>query len=532
MKALYRKYRPLKLSSVVGQDKTVEQLQGALAQNKISHAYLFIGPRGCGKTSVARIFAHEINHFDYQLEDSYLDIIEIDAATFTGVDNIRELREKAIVIPSAGKYKVYIIDEVHMLSTSAFNALLKILEEPPEHVVFIMATTNPEKIPATILSRTQIYRFGLADLETMCHFLAQVAAQEQIQISPEALQIIAKRGGGSFRDSLSILDQLSTISTPGQTIEVTDVSTALGIPEYQEIQGLLSAFESSDPQKTTAILSQLLNYGITAEAIATELIQQILQHPSLKTLDLVERLFSVNGSFAEAKLTVALIASHPPLSASIPQASASIIPSNSSTQTSTSPPPSTPDVSNSNNPTSKPGSSAIQPSSNPSQFSALRDQLAKNAKSRKAERATPTLDPAEQSLEAPPPTLPEAVVSSTGEFSFKGFVTNVTNINPSLITALKKSFFQFSDKNLDIYPEKPVYWRILSQKNNLEVLRSATNSITLNIKNPDAGLIPKTAVSFEQANLGLTTKIAENSPDLTSLSAIMGDIQEVTDDPF
>jgi len=545
MKALYRKYRPLKLSSVVGQDKTIEQLKGALAQNKISHAYLFIGPRGCGKTSVARIFAHEINHFDYQLEDSYLDIIEIDAATFTGVDNIRELREKAIVIPSAGKYKVYIIDEVHMLSTSAFNALLKILEEPPEHVVFIMATTNPEKIPATILSRTQIYRFGLADLETMCHFLAQVAAQEQIQISPEALQIIAKRGGGSFRDSLSILDQLSTISAPGQTIEATDVSTALGIPEYQEIQDLLSTFESSDSQKTATILSQLLNYGITAEAIATELIQQILQHPSLKTLDLVERLFSVNGSFAEAKLTVALIASHPPLSTSIPQTSASITlsssstqtsasvtPSSSSTQTSTSPPLSTLDASNSNNPTSKPDSSATQPSSNPTQFSALRDQLVKNAKSRKAERTTPTLDPAEQSLETPPPTLPEAVVSSTGEFSFEGFVANVTNINPSLMTALKKSFFQFSDKNLDIYPEKPVYWRILSQKNNLEVLRSATNSITLNIKNPDAGLIPKTAVSFEQANLGLTTKTAKNSLNLTSLSAIMGDIQEVTDDPF
>ena len=135
MKALYRKYRPLKLSDVVGQDKTIHQLQGAISQNKISHAYLFIGPRGCGKTSVARIFAHEINQFDYQLEDSYVDIIEIDAATFTGVDNIRELREKAMIIPTTGKYKVYIIDEVHMLSTSAFNALLKILEEPPAHVV-------------------------------------------------------------------------------------------------------------------------------------------------------------------------------------------------------------------------------------------------------------------------------------------------------------------------------------------------------------------------------------------------------------
>ena len=150
MKALYRKYRPLHLSEVIGQDKTIEQLQGALTNGKISHAYLFVGPRGCGKTSVARIFAHEINHFDYQLEDSYIDIIEIDAATFTSVDNIRELREKAMIMPTLGKYKVYIIDEVHMLSNSAFNALLKILEEPPEHVIFIMATQKKSPPPLSL----------------------------------------------------------------------------------------------------------------------------------------------------------------------------------------------------------------------------------------------------------------------------------------------------------------------------------------------------------------------------------------------
>ena len=224
MKALYRKYRPLKLADVVGQDKTIKQLQGAISQNKISHAYLFIGPRGCGKTSVARIFAHEINQFEYQLEDSYVDIIEIDAATFTGVDNIRELREKAMIVPTTGKYKVYIIDEVHMLSTSAFNALLKILEEPPAHVVFIMATTNPEKIPATITSRTQIYRFNLAEPAVMQKFLRDISDQEGINISNPALQIISERGGGSFRDSLSILDQLSTISEPIKEIDETTVS--------------------------------------------------------------------------------------------------------------------------------------------------------------------------------------------------------------------------------------------------------------------------------------------------------------------
>ena len=308
MKALYRKYRPLKLADVVGQDKTIKQLQGAISQNKISHAYLFIGPRGCGKTSVARIFAHEINQFEYQLEDSYVDIIEIDAATFTGVDNIRELREKAMIVPTTGKYKVYVIDEVHMLSTSAFNALLKILEEPPAHVVFIMATTNPEKIPATITSRTQIYRFNLAEPAVMQKFLRDISDQEGINISDPALQIISERGGGSFRDSLSILDQLSTISEPTKEIDETTVSEALGIPSQQGIYELLQAYQASDTQKITKLLSELFNAGFTADSITTELIQQIIKTPTKETLPLIKQLFTVTGSFLEAKLTVALIA--------------------------------------------------------------------------------------------------------------------------------------------------------------------------------------------------------------------------------
>ena len=154
MKALYRRYRPKTLSEVVGQEQITSVLEKAIKNGKIAHAYLFIGPRGTGKTSVARILAHQINDFDYELEDDYLDIIEIDAASNTGVDNIRDLRERAIIAPTKGKYKVYIIDEVHMLSKSAFNALLKTLEEPPEHVIFIMATTDAHKVPVTITSRS------------------------------------------------------------------------------------------------------------------------------------------------------------------------------------------------------------------------------------------------------------------------------------------------------------------------------------------------------------------------------------------
>ena len=543
MKALYRKYRPLHLSEVIGQDKTIEQLQGALTKGKISHAYLFVGPRGCGKTSVARIFAHEINHFDYQLEDSYIDIIEIDAATFTSVDNIRELREKAMIMPTLGKYKVYIIDEVHMLSNSAFNALLKILEEPPEHVIFIMATTNPEKIPATIISRTQIYRFNLAEPKVMQDFLRSVCDKEGIKFSDDALKIITEQGGGSFRDSLSILNQIGTVNLSEKTIEASDVSAALGIPEHQEIQNLINFYENSDTENITNTLATLLNYGITAESITLELINQILKNPTPKSLQLVNQLFNVTGSFLEAKLTVALISNSFATSANATSI-ASIAPVASlqpTTPTSTAAPAASTDthITSTTAPTQYsatanpkiPAQSTSAPSAKPSPFAELREQLAKNAKNHKAERALPPKDPEEITQEAPP-TLPEAVVSSSGDFNFNGFVANVTNVNPTLMTALKKSFFVIDGKNFDIYPEKAVYWRILGQKNNLEILRGATNSIELTVRNPDVEVIPKTAVSFEQAAAGQTKKAVTVSPKIESLSAIMGDVQEVNENPF
>ena len=536
MKALYRKYRPLHLSEVIGQDKTIEQLQGALTKGKISHAYLFVGPRGCGKTSVARIFAHEINHFDYQLEDSYIDIIEIDAATFTSVDNIRELREKAMIMPTLGKYKVYIIDEVHMLSNSAFNALLKILEEPPEHVIFIMATTNPEKIPATITSRTQIYRFNLAEPKVMQDFLRSVCDKEGIKISDDALKIITERGGGSFRDSLSILNQIGTVNLSEKTIEASDVSAALGIPEHQEIQNLINFYENSDTENITNTLAALLNYGITAESITLELINQILKNPTPKSLQLVNQLFKVTGSFLEAKLTVALI-SNSFATPAVVTSTASITPVASpqpTTPTSTAAPTASTSAPAPHSATANPKiptQSTSTPGAKPSPFAELREQLAKNAKNHKAERALPPKDPEEMTQEAPP-TLPEAVVSSSGDFNFNGFVANVTNVNPTLMTALKKSFFVIDGKNFDIYPEKAVYWRILGQKNNLEILRGATNSIELTVRNPDVEVIPKTAVSFEQAAAGQTKKAVTVSPKIESLSAIMGDIQEVNENPF
>ncbi len=295
-KALYRKYRPKALAEVVGEEQVTDVLAKSLKSGKISHAYLFVGPRGCGKTSVARIFAHEVNKFKYELEDDYVDIIEIDAASNTGVDNIRELREKAAIAPSKGKYKIYIIDEVHMLSKSAFNALLKTLEEPPAHVIFIMATTDAYKVPVTITSRAQTYTFRLADETTMFGFLKSVCEKEGIKISDDAISVVARRGGGSFRDSLSLLDQISTLSDGEITKEL--VVSALGLPEDEKIEKIIK-------DRSIEVLKDLLSSGVKAETIAEEMIGRIISKPELG-LDLLPKLVEVRAPFAEAKLLVAL----------------------------------------------------------------------------------------------------------------------------------------------------------------------------------------------------------------------------------
>ncbi len=304
-KALYRKYRPTKLSDVVGQEATVTALENALKKQTFSHSYLFIGPRGCGKTSVARIFAHAVNQFDYQLEDSYVDIIEIDAASNTGVDNIRELREKAVVAPTQGKYKVYIIDEVHMLSKSAFNALLKIMEEPPRHVIFIMATTDAQKVPATITSRAQTFTFKLAAPEVMSAHLRKIADAEKLKLTDGAINIITHRGGGSFRDSISLLDQISNLSNGEITAEI--VEKALGLPQDQVLSALLTAYTEVDDVKITTLLKDLINTGIKPEIIATELISRIIKEPKRELLPLLKKLPDVYGQFTEAKLLVAML---------------------------------------------------------------------------------------------------------------------------------------------------------------------------------------------------------------------------------
>ena len=306
MKALYRRYRPKTLSEVIGQEQVTDILQNSLKNDKLAHAYLFIGPRGTGKTSVARILAHEINGFKYELEDDYLDIIEIDAASNTGVDNIRDLRERAIIAPTKGKYKIYIIDEVHMLSKSAFNALLKTLEEPPEHVIFIMATTDAYKVPITITSRSQTYTFKLADPSTMFDYLKQIAKKENINITDDALKIVVKRGGGSFRDSLSLLDQISTLSD--EKIDADLITKALGLPQAETITNILNGYAAGDANRIREQLQSLLDSGIKPDVIAENLISEILANPQPIHLELLDKLLDVSRSaYPHAKLLLAVI---------------------------------------------------------------------------------------------------------------------------------------------------------------------------------------------------------------------------------
>ena len=304
-KALYRKYRPLKLADVVGQEAVVKSLASSIKQGKLSHAYLFTGPRGCGKTSVARIFAHEVNQFKYELEDNYVDIIEIDAASNRGIDDIRELREKASIAPTEGKYKVYIMDEAHMLTREAVNAFLKILEEPPAHVIFIMATTNPERLPVTITSRAAIYNFSLAPTEVMTAHLQKIAKAEKISIDDDALSIIVKRGGGSFRDSISLLDQLSTLTTSKITAKL--VEDALGLPQDKLIQELLKSYTSGDGAAITSALETALNAGVREEALVEELLAQIIMNPLPEYLPLLASLPEVTAPFITAKLLTAFL---------------------------------------------------------------------------------------------------------------------------------------------------------------------------------------------------------------------------------
>ncbi len=296
--ALYRKYRSKSLADVVGQNHITDILTRALKSGRIAHAYLFTGPRGVGKTSIARILAHEINQLPYSDDSQHLDIIEIDAASNNGVEDVRDLREKVRIAPVSASKKVYIIDEVHMLSKQAFNALLKTLEEPPEHIVFILATTDVEKLPATIVSRTQRYGFRAINTTDAVSHLKHIAKEENITISDDALQLIAERGDGSFRDSISLLDQLTSLTDDKGGITTELIEASLGLAPAKVVDEILAAVQKHDVATIAQLLTQTESDGISTAVLTSQLMQtlkdQAVAKPEL--LSLLDALLDVSKS--------------------------------------------------------------------------------------------------------------------------------------------------------------------------------------------------------------------------------------------
>jgi len=291
---LYRKYRPSDFSQVIGQKHVVQTLQNSIKSGRIGQAYLFAGPRGTGKTSIARIFAKTINCAHLKngepclkcdscktiLDGRALDIIEIDAASHTGVDNIRELRETVKLPPSSLKYKVYIIDEVHMLSGGAWNALLKTLEEPPEHVVFILATTEVHKIPETILSRVQRFDFTRLTIEEIIERLKQISKLEKVSVEPEALEIIAASSEGGMRNAESLLGQV--IALEDKKVTAKEVEFILGTVSEKEIADFVGQLVEHNFPAVFSRIADLRESGIDFKNFGKALLNYLRQMLVLK----------------------------------------------------------------------------------------------------------------------------------------------------------------------------------------------------------------------------------------------------------
>ena len=292
--AFYRKYRPHSFKEVLGQDHIVKALSGAIDKDQVFHAYLFSGPRGTGKTSMARIFAREIGTTEK-------DIYELDAASNTSVEDIRELTEGARTLPFESKRKVYIIDEVHMLSKSAFNAFLKTLEEPPAHVVFILATTEMHKLPETVISRCQSFAFRKPSNETLKKNIEKVAKAEGLEIDKGSADLIAMLGDGSFRDTLGIFEQVSNIAK-SKKIKIEDVEAITGSPRGEIIHSLIKSILDKELETAIRLLRKIVEGNIDMKIFLKMLLRDLRLVMLLKFAPEMEKEILSEVSDEEAKV--------------------------------------------------------------------------------------------------------------------------------------------------------------------------------------------------------------------------------------
>jgi DNA polymerase III subunit gamma/tau len=285
--ALYRKWRPLQWDQVVGQDHIIQTLQNAVSANRVAHAYLFAGPRGTGKTTTARLLAKAVNCLEADLSvrpcnqcehcqavtlGRFLDMIEIDAASNTSVEDVRDLRDKINFSPNQGRFKVYIIDEVHMLSPAAFNALLKTLEEPPPHAIFILATTEVHKLPATVISRCQRHEFRRISVKEIVTYLREMANEEGIHIEPEALTFIARQATGAMRDAISLLDQLGSA---GKSVTLEMAQAVLGTAASQAVLEVIEGIIDQKPAAGLAVIHRSLDAGSDPRQFARQIVEYL-----------------------------------------------------------------------------------------------------------------------------------------------------------------------------------------------------------------------------------------------------------------
>ncbi|MGA9532539.1 MAG: DNA polymerase III subunit gamma/tau [Anaerolineales bacterium] len=311
--ALYRRWRPQVWDEVVGQDHVIQTLRNAVRGDRVAHAYLFAGPRGTGKTTTARLLAKAVNcladdpatrpcnqcqHCLAVNEGRFMDLIEIDAASNTSVDDVRDLRDRINFSPNEGRFKVYIIDEVHMLSTAAFNALLKTLEEPPQHAIFVLATTEVHKIPATVLSRCQRHEFRRLPLAIIRSFLQTQTEAAGFDVEPEALDLISRQATGSLRDAISLLDQLTSAS---DVVDLAKAQAVMGTATDEAVLGVVDAIVTADPGAGLSLINDAIDSGADPRQLARQIVDYLRSLLLIKmgNDELVEALESVRAKMKE-----------------------------------------------------------------------------------------------------------------------------------------------------------------------------------------------------------------------------------------